>query len=167
MAHQEKETSGLEWRITLGDGSSKSLVPETGPISRIWMGLKGLMAGLVLKVLKFLNKAWDIGVDDPRKVIHCLKAGMALTIVSLVYFTRPLYEGVGGNAMWAVMTVVVVFENTVGKYSKFVETLNNQCPKLCKMSSSIVTGPPHYLRIKHHRKTSNQVFFFNEFCNVL
>ncbi|KAF9685971.1 hypothetical protein SADUNF_Sadunf03G0110100 [Salix dunnii] len=114
MARQDKETGGVEWRITLGDGSSKSLVPETGPVSRVWMGLKSLIAGYVLKVWKFLKKAWDIGVDDPRKVIHCLKVGMALTVVSLVYFTRPLYEGVGGNAMWAIMTVVVVFENTVG-----------------------------------------------------
>ena len=120
MARQEKETSGLEWRITLGDGSSKSLVPETGPVSRIWMGLKGLMAGLVLKVWKFLNKAWDIGVDDPRKVIHCLKVGMALTVVSLFYYMRPLYEGFGKNAaMWAIMTVVVVFENSVGKFWQY------------------------------------------------
>ncbi|CAK7335798.1 unnamed protein product [Dovyalis caffra] len=114
MAHQEKATSGVEWRITLGDGSSKSLVPEAGFVSRIWMGLKGLLAGLVLKVSKFLKKAWDLGVDDPRKVIHCLKVGTALAVVSLFYFMRPLYEGVGGNAMWAIMTVVVVFENTVG-----------------------------------------------------
>ncbi|KAI5601199.1 hypothetical protein BDE02_01G076700 [Populus trichocarpa] len=114
MAHQEKATSEVEWRITLGDGSSKSLVPDAGPVSRIWIGLKGLIAGLVLKVWKFLKRAWDIGVDDPRKVIHCLKVGMALTVVSLFYFMRPLYKGVGGNAMWAIMTVVVVFENTVG-----------------------------------------------------
>ncbi|KAL8207869.1 hypothetical protein R6Q57_007281 [Mikania cordata] len=28
---------------------------------------------------------------------------------------RPLYDGVGGSAIWAVMTVVVVFEYTVGR----------------------------------------------------
>ncbi|KAJ6341605.1 hypothetical protein OIU78_009708 [Salix suchowensis] len=114
MAHQEKATSGVEWRITLEDGSSKSLVPDAGPVSRIWAGLGGLIAGLVLKVREFLRRAWDIGVDDPRKVIHCLKVGMALTAVSLFYFMRPLYNGLGGNAMWAIMTVVVVLENTVG-----------------------------------------------------
>jgi hypothetical protein len=149
MAHQEKATSGVEWRITLGDGSSKSLVPDAGPVSRIWIGLKGLIAGLVLKVWKFLKRAWDIGVDDPRKVIHCLKVGMALTVVSLFYFMRPLYKSVGGNAMWAIMTVVVVFENTVGKYSKFVETLNHQCPNFCNISSFMVIGPPYYLMVKH------------------
>ncbi|KAJ6393458.1 hypothetical protein OIU77_022833 [Salix suchowensis] len=114
MAHQEKAPSGVEWRITLEDGSSKSLVPDAGPVSRIWAGLGGLIAGLVLKVREFLRRAWDIGVDDPRKVIHCLKVGMALTAVSLFYFMRPLYNGLGGNAMWAIMTVVVVLENTVG-----------------------------------------------------
>jgi hypothetical protein len=148
MAHQEKATGEVEWRITLGDGSSKSLVPDAGPVSRIWIGLKGLIAGLVLKVWKFLKRAWDIGVDDPRKVIHCLKVGMALTVVSLFYFMRPLYKGVGGNAMWAIMTVVVVFENTVGKYSKF-ETLNHQCPNFCNISSFMVIGPPYYLMVKH------------------
>lgn len=132
MAHQEKATSGVEWRITLEDGSSKSLVPDAGPVSRIWAGLGGLIAGLVLKVRGFLRRAWDIGVDDPRKVIHCLKVGMALTAVSLFYFMRPLYNGLGGNAMWAIMTVVVVLENTVGKYSKFAETLNHRCPNFCK-----------------------------------
>jgi hypothetical protein len=36
--------------------------------------------------------------------------------VSLFYYFNPLYDGVGKNAMWAVMTVVVVFEYTAGKY---------------------------------------------------
>ncbi|KAH0980100.1 hypothetical protein GBA52_007277 [Prunus armeniaca] len=40
--------------------------------------------------------------------------GLALSIVSIFYYMRSLYESVGGNAMWAVMTVVVVFESTVG-----------------------------------------------------
>ncbi|KAJ4840918.1 hypothetical protein Tsubulata_001114 [Turnera subulata] len=114
MAEGKKPTSGVEWRINVEDGSSRTLFPEAGPTCRLWVGLKGLMAGLVSNVWSFLVKAWELGVDDPRKVIHCLKVGMALTVVSLFYYMRPLYEGVGGNAMWAIMTVVVVFENTVG-----------------------------------------------------
>lgn len=74
------------------------------------------------KAWSFLKKAWELGVDDPRKVIHCLKVGVALTIVSLFYYIRPLYEGLGGTSMWAVMTVVVIFEYTVGK--------DRQMPKL-------------------------------------
>ncbi|KAL6652211.1 hypothetical protein ACP70R_011136 [Stipagrostis hirtigluma subsp. patula] len=46
--------------------------------------------------------------------MHGVKVGLALALVSVFYYTRPLYDGVGGAAMWAVMTVVVVLEYTVG-----------------------------------------------------
>lgn len=58
---------------------------------------------------------WQIGQDDPRRVIHAFKVGLALTLVSLLYLLEPLFEGIGQNAIWAVMTVVVVLEFTVGK----------------------------------------------------
>ncbi|KAJ4952270.1 hypothetical protein NE237_029102 [Protea cynaroides] len=115
MVHVKETSGGLQWRLRASNGSSSELlVPESGPIRRTWLGLLGLVVGLTSKVGKFFKKAWDVGVQDPKKVIHCFKVGMALTIVSLFYYMRPLYEGVGGNAMWAVMTVVVVFEYTVG-----------------------------------------------------
>lgn len=44
-----------------------------------------------------------------------LKVGLSLALVSIFYYTRPLYDGVGGAAMWAIMTVVVIFEYTVGE----------------------------------------------------
>ncbi|GAB4840780.1 hypothetical protein Ancab_021542 [Ancistrocladus abbreviatus] len=40
--------------------------------------------------------------------------GLALVIVSLFYLLDPLYGQVGENAMWAIMTVVVVFEFSAG-----------------------------------------------------
>jgi hypothetical protein len=58
---------------------------------------------------------WKVGKDDPRKVVHSLKVGLALTLVSLLYLMEPLYKGIGKNAVVAVMTVVVVMEFTVGK----------------------------------------------------
>ena len=58
---------------------------------------------------------WKVGKEDPRRVVHALKVGMALTLVSLLYLMEPLFKGIGKNAMWAVMTVVVVMEFTVGK----------------------------------------------------
>ncbi|KAI3444383.1 hypothetical protein Pfo_001048 [Paulownia fortunei] len=74
----------------------------------------GFVMGFISKIWGFLQRAWKLGVNEPKKVMHCVKVGMALSLVSLFYYMRPLYEGVGGNAMWAVMTVVVVFEYTVG-----------------------------------------------------
>ncbi|XP_052192058.1 aluminum-activated malate transporter 10 [Diospyros lotus] len=106
-----KELSGaVEWRETKLDGTSAKIVPESGLLERVCKSLQGRVS----KISRFLEKAWSIGVSDPKKVIHCVKVGLALSLVSLFYYMRPLYEGVGGNAMWAVMTVVVVFEYTVG-----------------------------------------------------
>lgn len=114
----EKDVSGnLHRRINVPDGTTNVLVPESGIVDKVWLELKGALGGLRLKVWRFLLKAWDLGVAEPKKAIHALKVGLALSIVSLFYYMRSLYESVGGNAMWAVMTVVVVFESTVGEYA--------------------------------------------------
>ncbi|XP_030948523.1 aluminum-activated malate transporter 12-like isoform X3 [Quercus lobata] len=57
---------------------------------------------------------WKVGHDDPRRVIHAFKVGLSLTLVSLLYLMEPLFKGIGQNAIWAVMTVVVVLEFTAG-----------------------------------------------------
>lgn len=106
---------GVEWTINMGDGTSKVLEAECRCGSRI---LRGLMA-FFHKLGGFFERAWRIAVKEPKKSIHCVKVGLALSLVSLFYYMRPLYEGVGGNAMWAIMTVVVVFEYTVGKCLSF------------------------------------------------
>lgn len=51
---------------------------------------------------------------EHKKVIHSIKVGMALALISLLYVIQPLYDRVGDNAMWAIMTVVVVFEFSAG-----------------------------------------------------
>ena len=61
------------------------------------------------------QKIWEVGREDPRRVIHSLKVGLALTSVSLLYLMETLFKGVGQNAIWAVMTVVVVLEFTAGE----------------------------------------------------
>ncbi|KAH9293622.1 hypothetical protein KI387_041175 [Taxus chinensis] len=61
----------------------------------------------------FMMKMFELGRDDPRRVIHAIKVGLALSVVSLFYLMEPLFDGVGDNAIWAIMTVVV-FEFTAG-----------------------------------------------------
>ncbi|PSS23521.1 Aluminum-activated malate transporter like [Actinidia chinensis var. chinensis] len=87
---------------------------ECGFVHGVYLQLQSLIASFWSRIWRFLEKAWELGASEPRKVIHCLKVGVALSLVSLFYYMRPLYDGVGGTAMWAVMTVVVVFEYTVG-----------------------------------------------------
>ncbi|KAF2302523.1 hypothetical protein GH714_037019 [Hevea brasiliensis] len=68
------------------------------------------------KVTDF-GRCWKkLGKDDPRRVIHSLKVGLAIALVSIFYYYQPLYENFGVSAMWAVMTVVVVFEFSVGEF---------------------------------------------------
>jgi len=73
------------------------------------------------RVRRYSALAWrtalKVGKEDPRRVVHSLKVGLALTLVSLLYLIKPLFEGIGQNAMSAVLTVVVVMEFTVGKLS--------------------------------------------------
>ncbi|KAF8379109.1 hypothetical protein HHK36_028538 [Tetracentron sinense] len=73
--------------------------------------------------------AWKVGREDPRRVIHSLKVGLSLTLVSLLYLTEPLFQGIGENAMWAVMTVVVVLEFTAG--ATLCKGLNRGLGTLC------------------------------------
>ncbi|EEF48659.1 conserved hypothetical protein [Ricinus communis] len=66
------------------------------------------------KAIDVAKEAKKIGKEDPRRIIHSVKLGLALTLVSVFYYFNPLYEGFEVNAIWAVLTVVVVFEFSVG-----------------------------------------------------
>lgn len=71
-----------------------------------------------------LEKSKKLGKDDPRRIVHSLKVGLALTLVSLIYYLKPLYDGIGINALWAVLTVVLVFEFSVGKLTSSLSYQN-------------------------------------------
>ncbi|PAN07545.1 hypothetical protein PAHAL_1G344300 [Panicum hallii] len=105
---------GLEWRVTVPEGASVAVEHEAGAAARAWAWALARVAAAWSAVAGFAGKVWRIGADDPRRAVHGLKVGLALALVSVFYYTRPLYDGVGGAAMWAIMTVVVVFEYTVG-----------------------------------------------------
>lgn len=88
---------------------------KPGVVARLGDGLKAVPLNFKDKVVKVAKNTKKLGQDDPRRIIHSLKVGLALSFVSLFYYFRPLYDGFGVTAMWAVLTVVVVFEFTVGK----------------------------------------------------
>ncbi|GER56967.1 aluminum-activated malate transporter 1 [Striga asiatica] len=85
-----------------------------------WLWLKEFPSKALTKLNNISLQIKKIANDDPRRLTHSLKVGLALTLVSLFYYFQPLYSSFGVSAMWAVMTVVVVFEFSVGKScSKF------------------------------------------------
>ncbi|GER47375.1 aluminum-activated [Striga asiatica] len=65
-------------------------------------------------VLSIWRTIYEVGQQDQRRVIHALKVGLSLTLVSLLYLMEPLFKGIGQNAIWAVITVVLVLDFTAG-----------------------------------------------------
>lgn len=92
---------------------------KAGLFASWWSWLKLLLEKFRTKVSEIASDTKKLGKDDPRRLIHSLKVGFALSIVSIFYYYQPLYDNFGVSAMWAVMTVVVVFEYTVGTYGFF------------------------------------------------
>ncbi|XP_076957430.1 aluminum-activated malate transporter 10-like [Bidens hawaiensis] len=104
-------SNGPEWKVNVPEDT---LVIEPALPKRMCIQLQEQILKSLMNIAAFLVKARNIATSDPRKVIHGVKVGMALSLVSLFYYMKPLYDGVGGNAMWAVITVVVAFEYSVG-----------------------------------------------------
>ncbi|KAH0991145.1 hypothetical protein GBA52_002628 [Prunus armeniaca] len=65
-------------------------------------------------LLDFASKAWEMGRSDPRKVIFAIKMGLALSIVSLLIFWKKSYHDIGQYSIWAILTVIVMFEFSIG-----------------------------------------------------
>ncbi|KAG6517949.1 aluminum-activated malate transporter 12-like [Zingiber officinale] len=97
---------------------------------------KALAEDLLGKMTRLPVKLWlsalRVGKEDPRRIIHAVKVGVALTAVSCLYLLQPLFEGIGQGAMWAVMTVVVVLEFTAG--ATLCKGLNRGFGTLCAAS---------------------------------
>ncbi|KAI3975856.1 hypothetical protein MKX01_030701 [Papaver californicum] len=74
---------------------------------RCWFKALAERCKKLMVVLK--NKVKKVRANDPRRVYHSFKVGLALSLVSLLYYNKPLYGGFGSSTMWAVLTVVVVF----------------------------------------------------------
>ncbi|KAF5737406.1 aluminum-activated malate transporter 8-like [Tripterygium wilfordii] len=87
---------------------------KAGPLGRARGWLMSLPGKSMAKVKAGAKRIKKLAQDDPRRITHSMKVGLALTLVSLLYYVRPLYDGFGISGMWAVLTVLVVFEFTVG-----------------------------------------------------
>ncbi|CAJ2660243.1 unnamed protein product [Trifolium pratense] len=83
-------------------------------ITKCWQCLMNLPSEFIANVINVMLQLNKLGKDDPRRVIHSLKVSLAITLVSTFYYFKPLYDSFGSSAMWAVITVIVVSEFSVG-----------------------------------------------------
>ncbi|XP_039173610.1 aluminum-activated malate transporter 2-like [Eucalyptus grandis] len=86
---------------------------KAGPFMRGCISVKALPKKICVKMISITMRAKELGQDHPRKIIHYLKVRLALTLVSLFYYFRLLHNGFGVNAIWTVLTVVVMFKFSI------------------------------------------------------
>ncbi|XP_042015781.1 aluminum-activated malate transporter 4-like isoform X2 [Salvia splendens] len=72
-------------------------------VSRLWDNVKGAVV-----------KLHGMGRSDPRKVVFALKMGASLSLVSVLIFFKQPSNFISQNSIWAILTVVVVFEFSIG-----------------------------------------------------
>ncbi|GAB4826039.1 hypothetical protein Ancab_008908, partial [Ancistrocladus abbreviatus] len=89
------------------DGGDEGLEPN------FWHTVQGKIQRSWMKVKEAAFKAYEMGRSDPRKVIFAAKMGLALALISLLIFFREPFDFISQNSLWAVMTVVVVFEFSI------------------------------------------------------
>ncbi|GAA0166501.1 transporter [Lithospermum erythrorhizon] len=68
----------------------------------------------IVDVQEFAMKAYEMGKKDPRKFIFAIKMGLALAIVSILIFFKEPLSYIGQYSIWAILTVVLIFEFNVG-----------------------------------------------------
>ncbi|KAI8545584.1 hypothetical protein RHMOL_Rhmol07G0050800 [Rhododendron molle] len=91
----------------------------------------------VERARKIGNAVAKEGREDPRKVVHSVKVGMAVTVASMVYLLEPLFHGMGrNNSLWAVLTVILILEFTAG--ATFYKGINRGIGTLAALSFALL-----------------------------
>ena len=78
-------------------------------------GLSGRMVRFCDGFGEFFWQLREMARSDRRKVVFAAKAGLSLAVVSLFIYIKE--EQLSKYSIWAILTVVVVFEFSVGTHN--------------------------------------------------
>ena len=67
-------------------------------------------------VARAAEEMWAFARADRRNPVFAAKVGLALALVSLLAFLREPRDA-AGHTVWAVLTVVVIFEFNIGTHA--------------------------------------------------
>ncbi|CAJ1927570.1 unnamed protein product [Sphenostylis stenocarpa] len=81
---------------------SKPEAHETGTkfgANKTWLQIQGV---------------WELCKEDTGREIFALKVGVTVLLMSLLILLEAPYQVFGSNILWAILTAILVFEDTVG-----------------------------------------------------
>lgn len=82
--------------------------------------LSDKIVGLCKQVQDVAYRGYQMGKSDPRKIVFSAKMGLALMLISLLIFLKEPIKELSQHFVWAILTVVVVFEFSIGKFDWFL-----------------------------------------------
>lgn len=96
--------------------------------------LSDKIVGLCKQVQDVAYRGYQMGKSDPRKIVFSAKMGLALILISLLIFLKEPIKELSQHFVWAILTVVVVFEFSIGKFGWYL------CPFLFLVFVCMVFG---------------------------
>lgn len=88
--------------------------PELAPHDHSVFYHKVMRKTMVSCVNAVTSSFREVLVKDTAKTIYAFKMALALLLAFLLVLVRVPYDQLGGHAIWAIMTVISVFELTIG-----------------------------------------------------
>lgn len=98
---------GVDW----GDLDLEDDAKGRGCFRRMCDGIGWLWA----QVRMAMTVSVELARSDFRKAVFAAKMGLALALISLLVFIKEPFQDLSSHCVWAILTVVVVFEFSIGK----------------------------------------------------
>lgn len=89
-------------------------VTHEGWLHRVFRIFGERISMMLRRIKEFGVSAYEMGRSDPRKAVFAAKMGTALSMVSLLIFFKEPSTYITKHSIWAILTVVVVFEFSIG-----------------------------------------------------